>query len=174
MSASMLAAIFRDGDIKVIEVERPKPGNGEALLQIEAAAICATDIKIWQRGHRNIAIGSDAILGHEVVGKIVSLGEGLDSNLLGKRFVVAPNVGCGICKICQKGWDSLCLDYRAFGVGLDGGFAQYMLIPSSALHRGHHAGRGHWSPNLHGGPGPACPGPGPPPVPSPCWVCSRR
>lgn len=135
MSASMLAAIFRDGDIKVIEVERPKPGNGEALLQIEAAAICATDIKIWQRGHRNIAIGSDAILGHEVVGKIVSLGEGLDSNLLGKRFVVAPNVGCGICKICQKGWDSLCLDYRAFGVGLDGGFAQYMLIPSSALHR---------------------------------------
>lgn len=135
MKESMLAAVYRDGSIQVREQARPRPDKGEVLLQVEAAAICATDLKIWQKGHRNIPSGAETILGHEVVGRIVALGEGVRGDLLQKRVVVAPNVGCGVCPACQKGWDSFCSRYTAFGVGLNGGFAQYMLITSAAVNR---------------------------------------
>jgi len=135
MKESMLAAVYRDGSIQLRELARPRPDKGEALLQVEAAAICATDLKIWQKGHRNIPPGAETILGHEVVGRIVALGEGVRGELLHQRVVVAPNVGCGVCPPCQKGRDSLCSRYIAFGVGLNGGFAQYMLITSTALKR---------------------------------------
>lgn len=136
MNGNMLAAVYCDGAIRVKEAARPCPGVGEVLLQVEAAAICATDIKIRQRGHRNIPAGTEMVLGHEIVGRVVSLGEGVKSELLQQRVVVAPNIGCGTCPACRKGWDSFCPGYTAFGVGLKGGFAQYMLVPAAAVHRG--------------------------------------
>ncbi len=133
---TMLAAVYRDGDLEVKRMPRPKPGRGEALLKIEAAALCATDIKIWQKGHRNINEGTEAILGHEVVGRVVQTGEGIDENLLGMRVVVPPNVGCGFCPACLRGWDSYCPAYKAYGVGLNGGLAEYMLLTSASISRG--------------------------------------
>lgn len=136
MNESMLAAVYCNHAIQVKERIRPRPGKGELLLQVEAAAVCATDIKIRQKGHRNIPPGAETILGHEVVGRVVALGENVDRNLLQRRVVVAPNVGCGACPACRKGWDSFCPDYTAFGVGLSGGFAEYMLINAAAVNRG--------------------------------------
>jgi len=136
MTESMLAAVYVDKSIRIKELVRPRPGPGELLLQVEAAAVCATDIKIWQYGHRSIPAGAEKILGHEVVGRVVALGENVNSELLQRRVVVAPNVGCGACPACRKGWDSFCPGYTAFGVGLNGGFAGYMLITAAAINRG--------------------------------------
>ncbi|HCC33692.1 MAG TPA: alcohol dehydrogenase [Clostridiales bacterium] len=134
--ATMLAAEYRDGRIEARQLPRPRPGAGEVLLQVEAAALCATDLKIWQRGHRNIPPDAGAILGHEVVGSVVEAGEGIGQGWLGKRVVVAPNIGCGLCPACQVGRDSYCPDYRAFGVGLAGGLAEFMLVTAPAVVRG--------------------------------------
>jgi L-iditol 2-dehydrogenase len=134
--ATMLAAEYRDGRVEVRQLARPIPGPGEVLLRVEAAALCATDLKIWQRGHRNIPPGTGTILGHEVVGSVVEAGEGNGQHWLSKRVVVAPNIGCGHCPACQVGRDSYCPDYRAFGVGLPGGLAQFMLVTAPAVVRG--------------------------------------
>jgi L-iditol 2-dehydrogenase len=52
------------------------------------------------------------------------------------RVGVAPNMGCGVCAQCVAGWTNLCPDYTAFGVSLDGGFAEYMLITEEAIRQG--------------------------------------
>ena len=132
----MLAAVYRDGVIEVKELPRPRPEKGEVLLRVEAAALCATDLKIRQRGHRNIPPGSEAVLGHEVVGRIVEVGPGADAALEGKRVVVPPNVGCGLCPACRAGQDSYCPRYKAYGVGIPGGLAGYMLVTASSVARG--------------------------------------
>ena len=133
---TMLAAIYMDGNIEVKETPLPRPDREEALLKVETAALCATDIKIWQRGHRNIASGTETILGHEVVGRIVAAGDRVDQTIVGKRVVIPPNVGCGICPACQAGWDSYCPDYKAYGIGLNGSLADYMLLSSASISRG--------------------------------------
>ncbi len=124
----MKAAVYRDGIIEVKQIPRPQPAENELVIQVEAAAICATDLKIWKRGHRNIAPGSEAVLGHEVVGRVSAVGSKVDETWLGKRVVIPPNVGCGVCPACEAGWDSYCPDYKAYGVGLSGSFAEYMLV----------------------------------------------
>ncbi len=124
----MKAAVFCDGIIKVKNIPRPQPKENEMVIKVEAAAICATDLKIWKRGHRNIASGSETILGHEVVGIVFEVGSEIDNNWLGKRVVIPPNVGCGFCPACEAGWDSYCPTYKAYGVGLPGSFAEYMLV----------------------------------------------
>lgn len=136
VSEKMIAAVYRDGAFTVKELPMPRPGAGEALLKVEAAALCATDIKIWRSGHRNILPGSDAVLGHEVVGWVEKVGLGVDTALIGKRVVIPPNVGCGLCPVCRSGRDSYCLQYKAYGVGLQGGLAGYMLLTASSVLRG--------------------------------------
>lgn len=133
----MTAAVYLDGVIEVKTVARPRPEAGEVVLQLEAAAICATDLKIWRRGHRNIIPGSEAILGHELVGRVAEIGSGVDEGWLGKRVVVSPNIGCGVCSACREGWDSYCSRYKAYGVGLPGGLAEYIKIYAESVLRGH-------------------------------------
>jgi threonine dehydrogenase-like Zn-dependent dehydrogenase len=73
------------------------------------------------------------ILGHEVVGEVVKKGKNISRFNLGDRVAVAPNVGCGHCYLCAAGYNNLCNDYEAFGINLDGGFAEYMKITDKAI-----------------------------------------
>jgi L-iditol 2-dehydrogenase len=132
----MRAAVYHGiGDIRLREIPEPHPNVGEALLRVNAAGICGTDLRIFLSGHHRISKGDLRVLGHEVVGEIVEVGEGV--NLAsGERVVVAPNIGCGSCPMCASGWANLCPDYEAFGVTLDGGFEEYMLITAKAIQQG--------------------------------------
>jgi len=130
---TMLAAVYHSPhDIRLEEVERPQPGPGEAVMRVRAASICATDLRIFNHGHFKIPEGTARILGHELAGEIVAVGEGATGRAPGARLApgarvaVAPNVGCGSCWECVQGYNNLCPDYDAFGITLDGGFAQYM------------------------------------------------
>jgi threonine dehydrogenase-like Zn-dependent dehydrogenase len=73
------------------------------------------------------------ILGHEVVGEVVKKGKNISRFNLGDRVAVAPNIGCGHCYLCAAGYNNLCNDYEAFGINLDGGFAEYMKITDKAI-----------------------------------------
>lgn len=133
----MRAAVYRGaGAITIEDRPRPEPGPGEALLRVGAVGICGTDLRVYASGHQHIPPSTPRILGHEVAGDIVEVGEGVSSLEVGMRVGIAPNIGCGLCPQCVSGWNNLCPDYEAFGISLDGGFAEYMLIPAAAIRQG--------------------------------------
>lgn len=135
--AKMKAAAY-DGspEIRLIETDVPQPGPKEALLRVRAAGICGTDLRILRSGHRRIPKGAVRILGHELSGEIAAVGSELDWPKVGMRVCVAPNMGCGHCDDCVQGNTQLCQNYFSFGVVIDGGFAEYMLLPQAAMDQG--------------------------------------
>jgi L-iditol 2-dehydrogenase len=134
---TMLAAVYHGPhDIRLEEVPVPQQGPREAVMRVRAASICATDLRIFNHGHFKIPEGAVRILGHELAGEIVAVGEQVTHLEPGARVAVAPNVGCGVCWECVQGYNNLCPDYDAFGITLDGGFAEYMLITALAVQQG--------------------------------------
>ncbi|MFO8149237.1 MAG: alcohol dehydrogenase catalytic domain-containing protein, partial [Trueperaceae bacterium] len=130
---TMLAVrVHAPGDLRVDRVPLPEVGAGDALLRVLAAGVCATDRKLAVRGAPG---GGPRVLGHEIVAEIVTPGT---SRLpAGTRVAVAPNLGEGSCPACRRGATNLCPDYRAFGIHLDGGMAEYLRVPRAAVEAGH-------------------------------------
>jgi L-iditol 2-dehydrogenase len=80
--------------------------------------------------------GIARIPGHEVVGTVAKLSDGVAGIAVGDRVFIAPNMGCGHCLQCISGNNNLCANYDAIGVTIDGGFAEYVRIPASAVRQG--------------------------------------
>lgn len=120
------------GDLRVDRVPLPPLGDGDALLRVRAAGVCATDRKLAARGAPG---GGPRVLGHEIVAEVVV--PGASPLAAGTRVAVAPNVGEGSCPACRRGATNLCPDYRAFGIHLDGGMASYLRVPRAAVEAGH-------------------------------------
>lgn len=122
--------------IQVEECEIPSTGPGEILLKVKAAAICGTDLRMIKNGYLGIDEAHPRILGHEVSGVIEKTGDKVQGYQNGMHVSLAPNIGCGICDACIEGNPHLCREYRAFGINMDGGFAEYMKIPEEAVRQG--------------------------------------
>ena len=123
-------------NIQVEEVQVPDITDREMLMKIKLACICGTDQRIYRFGHFKIPKGTKRVLGHELVGEIVKVGKEVKGYKKGQRIAVAPNVGCGVCDMCVQGYSHMCPDYDAFGISFDGGFEEYMRIPSEAVSHG--------------------------------------
>lgn len=133
----MLAAVYHGpNDLRIEEVPVPEIGPGELLIKVLSASICGTDIRIIHGNHRMYSSGTVRIPGHEVVGNIDKVGEGLASFIVGERVFIAPNMGCGHCEQCVSGNNNLCSNYDALGVTMDGGFAEYMRVPANSIQQG--------------------------------------
>lgn len=133
----MLAArMYGVNDLRIENVPKPQPGPGEVLLKVKAAAICGTDVRMLTSGAAAASEEHPLILGHEFAGVVEEVGEGVTECAVGQRVAVAPNMGCGHCDLCTSGEGQLCADYRALGVNIDGGFAEYVLIPAGAVYGG--------------------------------------
>lgn len=130
------ARMYEKNDIRLEHVPTPEPGEGELLIRVKAAAICGTDVRMWQNGAKGITPQSPCILGHEIAGTIEKVGDGVSSFQIGERVAIAPNIGCGVCDTCVSGKGHLCPGYKALGINMDGGFAEYCLIPRSAVAQG--------------------------------------
>jgi threonine dehydrogenase-like Zn-dependent dehydrogenase len=111
----------------------PEINENELLIKVKACNICGTDIKILKYGYRQMKEEEHRILGHEVVGEVVKKGKNISRFNLGDRVAIAPNIGCGHCYLCAAGYNNLCNDYEAFGITLDGGFAEYMKVINKAI-----------------------------------------
>lgn len=137
MSEMMKAAVY-DGTpkIKLTELPVPQVGPKEALLKVHACGICGTDMRILASGHHRISSGSLHVLGHELAGEIVEVGSEVSWPKVGTRVALSPNMGCGHCDMCIQGYTQLCANYISFGVYLNGGFAEYTLIPREAIEQG--------------------------------------
>ena len=121
----MKAAVFRGvNDVRLEEVPRPRPKPGQAVIRITATTICGTDVHIV-KGEYPVRPG--LILGHEPVGVIDELGEGLDDEYaVGQRVIVGAITPCGQCFYCLNGAHSQChgaLGGWRFGNTINGAWA---------------------------------------------------
>jgi L-iditol 2-dehydrogenase len=87
-------------------------------------------------GYKGVDEAHPLTLGHEIAGVIESVGKNVKGYTPGMRVALAPNIGCGICDWCTAGDTHLCPDYTAFGINMDGGFAEYVRIPRNAIIQG--------------------------------------
>jgi propanol-preferring alcohol dehydrogenase len=125
----MKAAVVRAfGEPLVIE-ERPdpEPGPGQVRIRVEASGLCHTDIHA-AHGDWPVKPNPPFVPGHEGVGLVEALGDGVTHLTLGQRVAV-PWLGsaCGRCEHCLSGWETLCEQQVNTGYGCDGGYAEKML-----------------------------------------------
>jgi L-iditol 2-dehydrogenase len=131
----MKACVFHGpGDIRLESVPDPRPGPGELLLRMEATGLCHSDIRVY-KGEKKARIG--VIPGHENVGIIMEIGEGVDGLEKGQRVALCPIIACGRCFYCLRGLRNRCLKRVTLGYEENGGLAQYLLVPASIVSLGH-------------------------------------
>ncbi len=120
------------GDLRLDELTLPEPGPGEVRLRPLAAGVCGTDTHILKG---EFPASAPVVLGHEVAGVVDAVGGKVDGLAEGDLVSVQPNTFCGVCRYCRSAREHLCTDLRAYGVHLNGGFSQAMVVSSRAVYR---------------------------------------
>lgn len=118
--------------VELIRRPIPTPGPNEVLLHMEAASICGTDIHLfkWDPWAAEI-LKPPTILGHELAGRVVQLGSGVSRVREGDLVGVESHLVCWECAQCRSGQMHLCRDLKVFGAHVDGGFAEYVVVPEA-------------------------------------------
>ena len=136
MTHTMPALVLNGpGDVQVAEKPIPTPGPGEVVLAVEATTICGTDLRIIS-GEKTAGVRPGVTLGHEIAGRIASLGEGVEGLVVGQQATISIVVSCGTCRACLAGREHLCSHCELVGYGLDGGLAPWLCVPAQAVSRG--------------------------------------
>jgi 2-desacetyl-2-hydroxyethyl bacteriochlorophyllide A dehydrogenase len=129
----MRRVVVSAGRIDVVDAAVPRPQHGEVLVRTLLAGVCGSDTHAAQGRHPFVALPYHP--GHEVVGVIVEVGQGVDAVSPGQRVTVEPDLPCWECKQCRAGRQNLCENLRFFGCGYDqGGMADYFTIDARRLH----------------------------------------
>ena len=134
----MLAARLRAvDDLRVEEVPTPTVGPGEVLVEVGANTICGTDLRIV-RGAKTAHVRLPVVIGHEAAGRVADVGAGVTGYRPGDRVALLPAIPDRRCWACQQGMENLCVnpDRRILGYSVDGGMAEYMLVPADAVTTG--------------------------------------
>lgn len=130
------AFMYGKGDIRIKEVPVPEIREDEVLIRVKRAAICGSDVRAYRNGMNGVDEAHPVIIGHELAGVIEKAGKKVKRYRAGMRVTVAPNIGCGLCDDCIRGKSHMCRNYRALGIHLNGGFAEYMKVPAAAVSAG--------------------------------------
>lgn len=110
----------------------PRPGDGEVLVHVRAAAICGSDVHGFL-GHSRIRI-PPMVMGHEFSGDVIALGAGVDDLTVGDRVTVQPIIGCGRCALCLAGHPNICPERRLMGGHVQGAFAARIAAPRQLVY----------------------------------------
>jgi len=136
MTALTRAVVYHaPGDIRVEEIPIPPCGPGEVRVQVDACAVCGSDLKAWQSG--NPRIRPPMVIGHEFTGIVETAGGDVREPAPGDRVVMATSISCGACVYCRRGWGNLCVDLAPMGFSYPGGMAGWVTLPERALRNGH-------------------------------------
>ncbi len=131
----MRALVFdQPGVIRVDDVASPQPGPGEVVIEVGAASVCASDLRVY-RGEKYAKPG--VIPGHEFAGHVIALGEGVADLDLGDGVAVYPIIACGGCEFCRRGLRNRCTSRQTLGYDANGGLAEQVLLPASLVAQGH-------------------------------------
>jgi len=126
----MLGAQYQGKNkIELIEIPKPVPKENEVLVKVKYAGICGSDLEAYKTG----LYPAHVILGHEITGTIAELGSGVRKWKEGDRVSIFPTINCGKCFYCQQGLTNLCVYEDAIGIGVNGGFAEFVLVSAENL-----------------------------------------
>ncbi len=128
MKAQILYGI---GNIKLTEIDKPAPKTDEVLLKVTSCGICGSDIpRVFKTGAHNMPL----IPGHEFTGVVEALGDASSKSTpkitIGKRVGIFPLIPCMICPQCLTSHYEMCENYSYLGSRRDGGFAEYVSVPT--------------------------------------------
>lgn len=126
--------LYAAGDLRVEDIASPPaPGVGEVRVAVSAAGICGSDLHNFRTGAW--ISRSPSVAGHEFAGIIAALGEGVSGFAVGDAVVADSRVTCGVCAACRSGRSNVCEKLGFVGEVCDGGFAEEVVLPASALVR---------------------------------------
>jgi len=125
-----VAMYYRNSDIREEEIPRPQIGPHEMLVKVHASGICGSDVMEWYRLHK-----APLVLGHEIAGKVVEIGENVKGYTIGDRVVASHHVPCNTCRYCLSGHHTVCDTLRTTNF-IPGGFAEFVRLPSINVDRG--------------------------------------
>ena len=132
MTTTMQAAVVTEfgKDLQILSLPVPVPGRGEALVRVMTTGVCHTDLHAAE-GDWPVKPSPPFVPGHEGVGEVVALGEGVTDlavgDLVGNAWLWSA---CGDCQFCRTGWETLCEARKNAGYSVDGSFGEYMLVDS--------------------------------------------
>jgi len=125
-----VAMYYNNNDVRLEEMPKPKTGLGELLVKAMACGICGSDVMEWYRVKT-----APRVLGHEMTGEIVEVGEGVKHYKVGDRVFVSHHVPCNTCRYCLSGHHTACETLHTTNFD-PGGFAEYIRVPRINVDRG--------------------------------------
>ncbi len=127
----MIAAVLKGPkELSIEQVDVPKHGSGEVLVEVAANGLCHTDVTYYSAQIPEKMRIYPLVLGHEAAGKIAATGENVKNLKVGDNVLLPPVYGCGECGYCKAGLDNLCVKSIMLGGTRDGAYAQYTVIPA--------------------------------------------
>jgi alcohol dehydrogenase, propanol-preferring len=126
--------------LQIYESKTPKPKGSQVLVKVQSSGVCHSDIHLWEGGYEgpqgqflkttDRGVKYPLTPGHEIAGIIDSLGEQTEGFAKNEKVLVYPWIGDGLCPACRIGEENLCDKPRSLGIYNDGGYADYVLVPS--------------------------------------------
>ena len=124
------AVYYSNDDIRLEEMPIPRIGEGELLLRVMACGICGSDVMEWYSIRK-----APRVLGHEAVGVVEEVGDGIEGYRPGDRVFVSHHVPCNTCRYCLRGEHTACETLHRTNID-PGGFAEYARVPRINVDRG--------------------------------------
>lgn len=131
MSTMRAAILYGKEDVRIEDVEIPRPAAGELVVKVHAALTCGTDLKVYRRGYHARMLKPPAPFGHELAGTVFSVGEGVTAFKKEDRVVVLNSAPCDVCFFCQHGQQNLCEDL----LFNNGAYAEYIRVPARIVEK---------------------------------------
>ena len=125
-----VAMYYNNSDVRLEEMPTPQIGPGELLVKVLASGICGSDVMEWYRIKK-----APLVLGHEIAGEIVEVGEGVERYKVGDRVFVSHHIPCNTCRYCLNGYHTACETLHTTNYD-PGGFAEYIRVPRLNVDRG--------------------------------------
>ncbi|HXM54205.1 MAG TPA: alcohol dehydrogenase catalytic domain-containing protein [Candidatus Dormibacteraeota bacterium] len=136
MTAMRAVRVDRPGEIGLVELERPRPGPGEALMAVAAVGICGSDVELLDGTRPAPYVRYPVVPGHEWAGTVAEIGPGVAGLAPGDRVVAEGFRACERCDRCKEGRTNLCsAEYAETGFTHPGAFAEFVSVPARLVHR---------------------------------------
>lgn len=128
--------------LQIQDLDIPKAKGSQVIVKVHSSGVCHSDIHLWEGGYQGLdgqflktsdrGVSYPLTPGHEIAGTVESLGEEVAREAIDKneKVIVYPWIGEGLCPACRVGQENLCDKPRSLGVYTDGGYAEYVLVPS--------------------------------------------
>jgi L-iditol 2-dehydrogenase len=121
--------------VEFAEVPKPKIKPDEVLIEVKAAAICGSDLGIYDYTPAYSKMKLPVVMGHEFSGRVAEAGPQVQGYKVGDRVIAESVKACGTCEFCRSGHQNLCDASTLFGIHTDGGMAEHIAVPYKLLHR---------------------------------------